>query len=269
MLPGELGCVSRRNCSGRATNQSTRRWTEENAHLSCCVIRSAATSDRPFRLDPSASSATLGAFTVAPGGVTQQASGSLPHLLITGAANDSSGINQNMLAAARMLACRRPPFFFGFLASAASDPELSDESESLESESLESESLESESDVLLLSLLSESLLSLESESLLPLLSLSLEPELESESLLSSELLELKSESELLLLLLLSESELVPLSESEDEAVSAFRFRFFLLLLASGLTTVSDPFRVASFSRSSGSRSLGSRYRRVCKHKGTR
>ncbi len=129
-----------------------------------------------------------------------------------------------------------------------SEPELSDESDSLDSES----------DELLLSLLSsESLLSLESESLLLLL-LSLSLELESESLLLSELLELESESELLLL---SESELELLSESVDEAASAFRFCFFFFS-AFGLLTLSEPFAVASFSRSSGSRSLGSRYRRV-------
>ncbi len=155
----------------------------------------------------------------------------------------------------RCRVCSRPPFLLGFLTSTESEPELSDESESLDSESDE---------LLLLLLSSESLLSLVSESpLLSLLLLSLSLELESESLLSSELLELESEPDELLLLLLSESELEPLSEeSVDEATSAFRFCFFFIF-PSGLSTLSGPlFWVGSFSRSSGSRSLGSRYRRV-------
>ena len=160
------------------------------------------------------------------------------------------------------------PFFcFRFLPfdASESDPELSDDSES---ESLEPDPEEP-------SLLSLLLLSLESESLLLLLllplPLELALELESESdplpllLLSSELLLSESESELELL---SESELELLSESEsDEGAAPFRFFLFFFPSAPSLSPAPfptvEPSFGASFSRSSGSRSLGSRYRRVC------
>ena len=224
---------------------------DNNAHLSCRSTRFGTMSDRPFLPDPSASSS----FTDAPG-ITAQSTSTTEFGLrksLTRAMSrmpaTATGLQHNVLAA------KRPPFLFAFLTLTESEPELS-------------ESPDSESDELLLSLLSsESLLSLESESLsLLLLLLSLSLELVSESLLSSELLELESESELLLLLL-SESELELLSESVDDAASALRFCFFLFF-PSSLLTVSEPlFWVASFSRSSGSRSLGSRYRRVCQHIG--